>query len=260
MKTLWKESKLLCILSIISVVVVISYNISYDWPELIEGIGRWYTLCYDLSIGVLINFIFYIFQVFLVARDREKKALKIIKPKVEWLYWAMSDIVLVVENYIKIYDDETISIPLETAYFVRKNKENKEGWIVKVELTKEGLEIYRSNINDSIDKIINNPMYSNNNIELVEKIAILQANRLLNHLIDYLKNPIEKRENLRFGKIRESFDEFRNITIYLGTVVTKSYMEFTKASSEQIRCYDINCEELMSEDKRRLPRVATMVE
>lgn len=82
----------------------------------------------------------------------------------------------------------------------------------------------------------------------------------MNHLIDYLKNPIEKRENLRFGKIRESFDEFRNITIYLGTVVTKSYMEFTKASSEQIRCYDINCEELMSEDKRRLPRVATMVE
>ena len=48
--TLWKENKTLCIITFISIIIVLSYNLTLNMPELIPGIGIWFTLLYDLCI------------------------------------------------------------------------------------------------------------------------------------------------------------------------------------------------------------------
>lgn len=59
-KSFAKRNRVLFILLIVAVSITLSYYISYDIPELISGIEKWYKLFSDLSIGVIINFIFYV--------------------------------------------------------------------------------------------------------------------------------------------------------------------------------------------------------
>ena len=78
-KPLAKRNRVLFISLIVAVSITLSYYISYDIPELISGIEKWYKLFSDLSIGVIINFIFYVFQVYIPRRE-EKATLRIIDP------------------------------------------------------------------------------------------------------------------------------------------------------------------------------------
>ena len=55
-KSFAKRNRVLFILLIVAVSITLSYYISYDIPELISGIEKWYKLFSDLSIGVIINF------------------------------------------------------------------------------------------------------------------------------------------------------------------------------------------------------------
>lgn len=65
------------------VCIIFSYNISHNLPELITGINVWYKLLNDLSIGIIINFLFYIFQIYIPACPKRKKAYKIASPNLE---------------------------------------------------------------------------------------------------------------------------------------------------------------------------------
>ena len=50
-KSFAKRNRVLFILLIVAVSITLSYYISYDIPELISGIEKWYKLFSDLSIG-----------------------------------------------------------------------------------------------------------------------------------------------------------------------------------------------------------------
>ena len=85
---------------IVAVSITLSYYISYDIPELISGIEKWYKLFSDLSIGVIINFIFYVFQVYIPRREEEKATLRIIDPDLTKICQVIQEILLVAQTYL----------------------------------------------------------------------------------------------------------------------------------------------------------------
>lgn len=65
MKNLFKGNKILCILTFISIAIVLSYALTFNFLEKETTITTCYNILYNLALGVLINFIFFIFQLYI---------------------------------------------------------------------------------------------------------------------------------------------------------------------------------------------------
>lgn len=258
MKILWKENKILCIITTISVLIIISYIITYDMPELIPGIGLWYTLFYDLSLGVLINFLFFIFQLFLPNLKKQKTAFNIAKPKLEWLYFLLSDIILSTDNYVKINDDETLEVPADTKYFIRHNVDANEGWLIRMDFSLEGIERYYNQVVKTLDEITSNISYANNDYELIETLSKLQRNEFLKKL-KYAIKKFDSPTKTRYGKIQQEYDELKSIMLYLGHRVHKECLEISESPKESIADMEIKYNQLSDDEKNGIPRRWTTI-
>ena len=164
-----KENKVLYKLSIFSFLVIISYYISYDWPEIIPGIDKWYKLITDLCVGVIINLIFYIFQIHIPKIYSQDKAFSLIKRYLNILTYTMVDTILITEKCININIDNHVNIIQDNLYFrrVKKNSKDGKGWCVYIQISKTLFEGYKRNINTNIDKIINNILNLENSSKLI---------------------------------------------------------------------------------------------
>ena len=100
------------------VAVSITY-MSYDIPELISGIEKWYKLFSDLSIGVIINFIFYVFQVYIPRREEEKATLRIIDPDLTKICQVIQEILLVAQTYLPGFEKGKIHITESSVYYMK---------------------------------------------------------------------------------------------------------------------------------------------
>ena len=74
MRKLCVRYKWLMLFLLISVVIVISYYASYNLPELFPGAGRLFDFAYQISIGYIINFIFFLLNVFHPQIEAENKS------------------------------------------------------------------------------------------------------------------------------------------------------------------------------------------
>ena len=63
--TFIERNKTLSWMFIIATIIILSYYLTYDMPEIIPGIEKWYNLLTNLCIGVVINFFFFLFQVYI---------------------------------------------------------------------------------------------------------------------------------------------------------------------------------------------------
>ena len=67
MKKFLKENKGLSTLAFIALITIIVYILSVYYPHKFPNTDIWLELLFQLSIGYIINFIFYILQVYLYA-------------------------------------------------------------------------------------------------------------------------------------------------------------------------------------------------
>ncbi len=81
-----KENKSLSILAFISLIIIITYILSVYFPQNFPNTDTWLELLFQLSIGYIINFIFYILQVYLPRRKMEINMSKHIKKRLTKLY------------------------------------------------------------------------------------------------------------------------------------------------------------------------------
>jgi len=65
-----KRNTLIFVFFIFSVMVIVSYIVTISLPELFVGAEHWYNLLFQLSIGYIINFVFYITQVYIPNNKR----------------------------------------------------------------------------------------------------------------------------------------------------------------------------------------------
>ncbi len=62
---------LIFIFFIISIIIIVSYIFTISLPQLFVGAEQWYNLLFQLSIGYIINFMFYITQVYIPNNRRD---------------------------------------------------------------------------------------------------------------------------------------------------------------------------------------------
>ena len=128
-KSFAKRNRVLFILLIVAVSITLSYYISYDIPELISGIEKWYKLFSDLSIGVIINFIFYVFQVYIPRREEEKATLRIIDPDLTKICQKIQEILLVAQTYLPGFEKGKIHVAESSVYYMKMaTADADEGW------------------------------------------------------------------------------------------------------------------------------------
>lgn len=218
---LWKENRLICVLSIFSLLIALSYVATYNMPEKIPGIRKWYSFGYDISLGIMVNFVFFMFQLFIPNQEKRRQAFLVIKSDLESLYWKLSDIELCTGRYIQINSDNIV-VSSGVHYFIRCNESSEEGWLTRMDLSIDGIEDYCNYIEKDISKIMNNSIYSNNAYELIKNISDLQSNEYLK----YLKHAAsETNSNVVYGDVKNEYNQYCEIVTYLGKCVNKSYLE-----------------------------------
>lgn len=106
MKKFLKENKGLSTLAFIALITIIVYILSVYYPHKFPNTDIWLELLFQLSIGYIINFIFYILQVYLPRRKMEMIAYSLILP-----YEVQSIII----SLINVYESSPSSI---TRHFI----------------------------------------------------------------------------------------------------------------------------------------------
>jgi hypothetical protein len=79
------------VILMISIIIIISYVLTMDVPELFPGAEKWFNLLFQLSVGYLINFMFYVTQVYIPKYKRDLEVNKCIKTRVESIIRTMKE-------------------------------------------------------------------------------------------------------------------------------------------------------------------------
>lgn len=66
-----KNNTLIFVFFIISIGIIFLYIFTMDWAELFKGVELWFNLMFQLSVGYIINFMFYVTQVYIPNNKRD---------------------------------------------------------------------------------------------------------------------------------------------------------------------------------------------
>ena len=177
-----KRNRLLSILSFIAMSIIISYTLTSHLPEIVPGIGKWYKLMFDLSLGVIVNLIFYLFQVYLPQLEAEKNSLPVITPELVKLIDKMQEIVLVLEYYLPDYKQGKFNILNDTVYYMLKdNADIRRGWSRKFILSNDFLPLIES-ADKTLDRLLSSIFLPNCDSELIELLGKMKLNGFLKAL------------------------------------------------------------------------------
>lgn len=181
-KSFAKRNRVLFILLIVAVSITLSYYISYDIPELISGIEKWYKLFSDLSIWVIINFIFYVFQVYIPRREEEKATLRIIDPDLTKICQGIQEILLVAQTYLPGFEKGKIHIAESSVYYMKMTTADAgEGWTRHFDLYKDFSQL-KKGVVETTDRLLSSALLQGCDKEVVELLGKLQRNGFLQAL------------------------------------------------------------------------------
>lgn len=177
-----KRNKILFVLVVIAISITLSYYITYDLPEVIPGIDKWYKLCSDLSIGVIINFIFYVFQVYIPRREAEKSTLLIIESDLIKICNRMQDTLLIARSYLPGFENGTVQVTENSVYFMKMTAvDSEEGWARHFDLYKD-FSSMKKTINETTDRLLSSSLLHSCDNEIIELLGRLQRNGFLRAL------------------------------------------------------------------------------
>lgn len=80
-----KKNKLITVFFAVSVATIMAYILSTDLPEWFDGAGLWFNLTFQLAVGYIINFMFYVTQVYAPNSKRNNIVQTCIKKRISIL-------------------------------------------------------------------------------------------------------------------------------------------------------------------------------
>lgn len=103
-KSFYSHNKVLSWLEIASLLIVLLYTISINWPEWYPGIGKWFDLLNNICLAYIGSFLFYVIQVYIPEQKKKCSIDKVIKHNIDFIYS---------QHYVAKNDFETYKICLE---------------------------------------------------------------------------------------------------------------------------------------------------
>ena len=102
-----KNNKLITICCMFSVLIIILYIGSLGKKEIFSHVGDWFSVIFQLAIGFIINFIFYVSQVYVPQIRQRKQAYRCIYKRISKVKTHMNTIfVQLGEKYVESYDNK----------------------------------------------------------------------------------------------------------------------------------------------------------
>lgn len=170
-----KEYRIISILLLICIAINISYAVTYYMPDYF-GIEGWYSLINNISISYVAAFIFFIFQVYIPQKQKEKKSFSILEND---LRKVIDDVDLLCRFVLLLSDLDGDEINLkcdnldEPIYY--KIKRNKGAPIIQHDDARQKLQSYEKTILNKIENIKNNSQFSFLGDELIVVLSELQV-------------------------------------------------------------------------------------
>lgn len=218
------RNKEIIFLSIVSILVVISYIITSDWTEIFPGADRWYKLASDVGLGFLISTIFYIFQVFIPSIADEKKAAMLIENDINKLLTFLDHHIWLIDNCIS-FEGDAIIIKNKLVYFKYSNCATYYNF-------NNDLQIDLQVINNRCNKIASNYYFNKSDIDFIDSFMRVQGNKYiicLKMLIDNCSDTVT------IPEFKNAFSDFKNAFIKL-----KEYNNFKGKDFTMLRAEEIN--------------------
>lgn len=212
LKEFCERNKILTICSIIAGIIVLSFYATINIPEAIPGIGKWYSLINDLSIGVLINLIFFIFQIYIPElKDESENLNKINSLIVGSVLKPMSDIIQIYENNVVVNNDNKIGIKQKVFYYMVDGNEHG-AWMSKFDL-KNDVSNFQSEFEDNLQGVIQLLIHMRVNSKIMSLLIDLKLSSFLERFeiatIAYYFDDTNNQWN--FLDLSDEFNEFRDL-------------------------------------------------
>lgn len=100
-----RENKLISSVFLGSMLIILAYILSMDIPEWFPHAGDWFNILFQLAIGFVINFMFYVTQVYIPRLKQLKQANDCVYKRIEKIEEYMKEIFdYIAKKYIADYD------------------------------------------------------------------------------------------------------------------------------------------------------------
>ena len=214
-----KRNKTLSWMFAIATIIILSYYITYDMPELIPGIEKWYNLLTNLCIGVVINFLFYLFQVYIPNLKDEEKSLLQIKDRMKHLGNNLQELILILDSYVDGWNQNMIIVKDKKVFFKKADSVDDEfGWGRQFDFNKDLPHLTKSII-EAAGKISSSVPAAKCNEDVLNVLYDIQSNDLYWKLTQATINTFTA--NAVFNGAKEDFLRLKNARDRLSSIVGK---------------------------------------
>lgn len=217
--TFIRRNKTLSWMFSIATIIILSYYITYDMPELIPGIEKWYNLLTNLCIGVVVNFLFYIFQVYIPELKEEEKSLLQIKDRLKRLGNNLQELILILDSYLEGWDQDMIIVKEKVVFFKKANSPNDEsGWGRRFDFDKDLPHLTKS-IVEAADKLSSSVPAAKCSEDVLNVLYDIQSNDLYWKLTQATMNAFTS--NAVFNGAKEDLIKLKDARDRLTSIVGK---------------------------------------
>lgn len=221
-----KRNKVLFTLFVIAVSITLSYYITYDMPESIPGIEKWYKLSSDLSIGVVINFIFYVFQVYIPRQEEEKSTFLIIESDLIKICNRIQEILLVMQTFLTNFENGEVRVTENSVYYLKMAAiDSAEGWARHFDLYYDFGPLKKT-IVETTDRLLSSSLLQSCDKEIIELLGQLQRNEFLRALEVAEKDKFDP--SCHYDDLEKCYPDFCIIFEKLKKIVKGHKVEFIR--------------------------------
>lgn len=181
MKTLYLRHKGMTILCFISVLLMVLYLITLDVPEWFHSGGQLFEVLFQISIGYLINYIFFIVNVYVPKITIEDKALISTKYKIARLLSEIDSVENIFNSFIKL-NYGRIHFKPGIIFFKRKDFETRDFMDLNIYLKMEHLILIKK-----IEEIISIRYFYDLNPKIIELVNDIQYSEFISYLERFSK-------------------------------------------------------------------------
>lgn len=197
------KNRKLSYITIISVAIVLSYYFSYNCIEIISGINKWYELLVTISVGFIVNCIFYIFQVYIPKSEDEARTQKALAGKLYDLYSSLIEVIELSEYF---YDGiQENAIVQKTNYVAYKiiTGNNEKGMARKISIEQYSSILKR--VIDGLEAFTEKDLFARCSTEYMDLLIDIRENSYLKDLLYAYERQFPK--NTTYGGLNKEYQE-----------------------------------------------------
>lgn len=221
-----------------SIVVILFYLLTLGKEDIGKDLEKWLNVLFQVGVGYIINFLFYITQVYLPQIKEEEKAFALFEADLYGLSSSMERLYNLVEAFVNLKGD-VINYKRGIICFKNELDDNEKFYHVNID---KALKRACSNIDDRINKVVNNKAFMFCNKQLIYSVSEIQLNGFTKVIYSHAELPDDEFKMLKIAGAEEIYKDF--VELYEKIAKYSSYerrAQYKELNEEELREYLPTC-------------------